>query len=133
MRLSDLNTGECGVITKILGHGAFRKRVLEMGFVRGREVTVLLHAPLQDPIKYRLMDYDVSLRRSESSLIEIVPISEWKQHEDNDLRKREFLEIDDCEIQDNSKIRQDKVINVALLGNPNCGKTSLFNHASGAS
>lgn len=63
MRLSDLNPGETGVITKILGHGAFRKRVMEMGFVKGREVTMILNAPLQDPIKFRLMDYEVSLRK----------------------------------------------------------------------
>ena len=78
MKLSDLKPGEIGVITKILGHGAFRKRVIEMGFVRGREVKVVLNAPLQDPIKYTLMDYEVSLRRSESALIEITPLEEWQ-------------------------------------------------------
>ena len=71
MRLSDLKPGQTGVITKILGHGAFRKRVMEMGFVRGREIRVILNAPLQDPVKYALMDYEVSLRRSEAALVEV--------------------------------------------------------------
>ncbi len=129
MRLSELKPGETGVITKILGHGAFRKRVIEMGFVRGREVKVLLHAPLQDPIKYTLMDYEVSLRRSESELIEIVSINEWdKSNYRNDSIKNK--EISEEELK--RIIRKDKVINVALVGNPNCGKTSLFNIASGA-
>ncbi len=77
MRLSELTPGQTGVITKILGHGAFRKRVIEMGFVKGREVTSVLNAPLQDPVKYSIMDYEVSLRRSEGALIEVVSPEEW--------------------------------------------------------
>ena len=69
MRLSDLETGRSAVIIKILGHGAFRRRVMEMGFVKGREITAVLNAPLRDPVKYRLMDYEVSLRRSEAATI----------------------------------------------------------------
>ncbi len=64
MFLSDLKTGESAVILKVLGHGGFRRRILEMGFVRGQEVESVLNAPLRDPIKYRLMGYEVSLRRS---------------------------------------------------------------------
>ena len=71
MRLSELRPGESGIITKILGHGAFRKRVMEMGFVKGREITMVLNAPMQDPVKYKLMDYEVSLRRAEAALIEL--------------------------------------------------------------
>ncbi|MDE7126013.1 MAG: ferrous iron transport protein A, partial [Muribaculaceae bacterium] len=74
MRLSDLKTGETGVIVKILGHGAFRKRMVEMGFVKGRPLKVILHAPLRDPIKYMLMGYEVSLRTSEAQLIEVVKV-----------------------------------------------------------
>ena len=76
MRLSDLKTGETGVIVKILGHGAFRKRMMEMGFVKGRPLKVLLHAPLRDPIKYLVMGYEVSLRISESHMIEVVKVEE---------------------------------------------------------
>ena len=117
------------MITKVLGHGAFRKRVMEMGFVRGREVNVVLNAPLQDPVKYALMGYEVSLRRAEADLIEIETLEQWKNaaledaDSDNSKSKKEV---------EDSRLRSDKIINVALIGNPNCGKTSLFNMASGA-
>lgn len=101
MKLSELKTGEHGVIEKVRGHGGFRKRIIEMGFIRGQEVEVLLNAPLHDPVKYKLMGYEVSLRRQEAEMIEV-----------------SFPDRD--------------VVNVALIGNPNCGKTSLFNFASGA-
>lgn len=73
MRLDQLTTGQTATIVKILGHGAFRKRMIEMGFVKGQTVKVLLHAPLRDPIKYSIMGYEVSLRRSEASLVEVIP------------------------------------------------------------
>ncbi len=123
MRLSDLKPGESGIVTKILGHGAFRKRVMEMGFVKGREVMSILNAPLQDPVKYSLMDYEVSLRRAEANLIEIEPLAEWRKQEAEEIA-RKTADADES-------VRKDKIINVALIGNPNCGKTSLFNHVSG--
>ncbi len=128
MRLSDLLPGQTGVITKILGHGAFRKRVMEMGFVRGREVTMVLNAPLQDPVKYSLMDYEVSLRRAEAELIEISPIDEWKEPINTNKRDINTEQKSAPE----QTLRSDKIINIALVGNPNCGKTSLFNIVSGA-
>ena len=79
MRLSDLKSGQSAVILKVLGHGAFRKRVMEMGFVKGREITAILSAPLNDPVKYRLMNYEVSLRRSEAAMIEVVPVEEARE------------------------------------------------------
>ena len=128
MRLSDLKPGEKAIIIKILGHGAFRKRVMEMGFVRGREVVMVLNAPLQDPIKYQLMNYEVSLRRSEAHLIEVVPLSEWENEHLGAYASTETFD----DISGEKKIRRDKVINIALIGNPNCGKTSIFNRVSGA-
>lgn len=123
MRLSELKTGQEGTIVKILGHGAFRKRVMEMGFVRGKIVKVLQNAPLKDPIKYKILDYNVSLRRSEADLIEVqTEIKETVSHLNtiSDVDKVQFVP------------RADKTINIALIGNPNCGKTSIFNYVSGA-
>lgn len=125
--LSQLRPGEKGIIIKIHGHGAFRKRVMEMGFVRGREVTMILNAPLQDPIKFSLMGYEVSLRRSEAELIEICYSSEWSEEADTPAKAK----TDKASV-DPSNPRRDKIINVALIGNPNCGKTSIFNFVSGA-
>lgn len=132
MRLDQLATGQKAIVVKILGHGAFRKRLIEMGFVKGHTVEVLLHAPLRDPIKYRVMGYEVSLRRTEAHLIEVVPAesTEYTPSTDNTARPS-TLNQDEYHCP---KIYHEKrnAINIALIGNPNCGKTSLFNIASGA-
>lgn len=151
MRLSELQPGEKAYIIKINGSGAFRKRILEMGFVHGKEVKAILNAPLQDPVKYEIMDYEVSLRRSEAELIEIskekVDVTtkfscEAKgKHKHSSacfscpyatqkygLKKNNELQEKKEKYCKNKK----KTIKVALVGNPNCGKTSIFNNASGA-
>lgn len=127
MYLSDLNTGESAVIVKVLGHGGFRRRILEMGFVRGQRVESVLNAPLRDPIKYRIMGYELSLRRSEAAMVEVITLEEARmQHLSTgaDTSPND----DDIEQVINARIRE---INVALVGNPNSGKTSLFNALSG--
>jgi len=125
MNLSDLLTGEKGFIVKVKGRGAFRKRIMEMGFVKGKLVSVIKNAPLNDPIEYQIMGYDVSLRRNEASLIEIV-----KSDVDLDYKENSFNgTIEEHEIKSIVK-EKEKTINVALVGNPNSGKTTLFNHAS---
>ena len=133
MKLSDLKTGEHAVIMKVRGHGGFRKRIVEMGFVKGQTVEVLLNAPLQDPVEYKVMGYEVSLRRQEAEMIEV----SYDTHADNGVRfgnSAELIENTDSScVPDPSYHRTlEKVISVALVGNPNCGKTSLFNFASGA-
>ncbi len=79
MRLSELKTGESATILKVLGHGGFRRRIMEMGFVRGQRVEVQLNAPLEDPIGYRIMGYDISLRRSEADMIVVLSDAEVRQ------------------------------------------------------
>ena len=135
MKLSDLKTGERGVIVKVLGHGGFRKRVIEMGFIKGKEVEVLLNAPLQDPVKYKLMGYEVSLRHDEAELIEVISEAEAESERLKDTLGLEgplsgHLQFTDYKLRLAQK--KHRIINVALIGNPNCGKTSLFNFASGA-
>ena len=125
MRLSELKTGEEAVIVKISGHGAFRRRVMEMGFVRGKSIKVLLNAPLHDPIKYRILDYEVSLRRSEAALIEVVVNDEAKIYETSHLNTVPD-DATPCLIE-----KREKTISVALIGNPNSGKTSIFNRVCG--
>ncbi|MBF1605182.1 MAG: ferrous iron transport protein A, partial [Prevotella shahii] len=78
MRLSELKTGEKAVVVKVLGHGGFRKRIVEMGFIKGKTVEVLLNAPLQDPVKYKILGYEISLRRDEAQMIEVVSEEEAK-------------------------------------------------------
>ena len=135
MRLSELKTGEHGLIVKVQGHGGFRKRIIEMGFVRGKEVEVLLNAPLQDPVKYKVMGYEVSLRRQEAEMIEVISEDEGYQQRPDDSRlQRENItpETHPDDYLQHMALREHRTLNVALVGNPNCGKTSLFNYASGA-
>ncbi|MBI9064605.1 MAG: ferrous iron transport protein B [Marinilabiliaceae bacterium] len=127
MKLSELTNGQEGVIVKVKGHGAFRKRIIEMGFVKGKKVTVIKNAPLKDPIEYKILDYKVSLRRSEAQLIEIITLEEARQ-----LKPQTFQGTLSDDILKQSASEKIRVINIALVGNPNCGKTTLFNYASGA-
>lgn len=141
MRLSELHTGERGVIVKVTGHGGFRKRIVEMGFIKGKVVEVLLNAPLQDPVKYKIMGYEVSLRHSEADMIEIISEAEAHvlEHDETLFSHSEVVEAhehDEMPLTDkqmeNVAMKKRHTINVALVGNPNCGKTSLFNFVSGA-
>ncbi|RPH32869.1 MAG: ferrous iron transport protein B [Bacteroidales bacterium] len=131
MRLSELQNGEFGIISKVKGRGAFRKRITEMGFVKGKKVTVIKNAPLNDPIEYTIMGYEVSLRRSEAALVDVVTPNEAKE-----LIKENYSGVHSSEpesiILETSAKEQSKVINIALVGNPNAGKTTLFNYASGS-
>ena len=218
MRLSELKTGESATILKVCGHGGFRRRIMEMGFVRGQRVEVVLNAPLRDPIEYKVMGYDISLRRSEADMVVVLSDAEAQEylaghhhhhhhhHEHGERRGhhgrlRELAEriaagegtvssadtagegsaasgysaadtaekhtaaaeipvadtaekaalsaaaplaaqapvTDDADVPDAPCATLDEVvsrhsrrINVALVGNPNSGKTSLFNAISGS-
>ena len=129
MRLSELKTGEKAVVVKVLGYGGFRRRIMEMGFVRGQEVSVILDAPLKDPIEYHIMGYDISLRRKEAEMIEVMTLEEASQ----------FSEMEPSTLIDGEDIigrvvqSRHKHISVGLVGNPNSGKTSLFNTLCGRS
>ena len=133
MRLSELKTGEQGVIVKVLGHGGFRKRIVEMGFIKGKTVEVVLNAPLKDPVKYRILGYEVSLRREEAEMIEVLSEKEASAENEADFHKGlvENISVNEEELK-RKALGKRRTINVALIGNPNCGKTSLFNLASGA-
>ena len=135
MNLSELRTGHSGIIAKVNGHGSFRKRLIEMGFIAGNKVSVILNAPLKDPIEYEILGYKLSLRREEASLIEIASEEEAKQQIVNRIPPIEADEIETEELEkEMSRLAEERghVIRVALVGNPNCGKTSLFNIASGS-
>ncbi|MCX6258541.1 MAG: ferrous iron transport protein B [Bacteroidia bacterium] len=128
MNLSDLQNNQKGIITKVRGRGAFRKRITEMGFIKGKEVKVIKPAPLKDPVEYQLMGYEVSLRRSEAELIEIIT-----EEEALSLQKEIIFDgtITGDLLERSARIKGN-IINVALVGNPNSGKTTLFNYASGS-
>ena len=127
MRLSDLKTGESAVVLKVLGHGGFRRRIMEMGFVQGKRVEVVLNAPLLDPISYRIMDYNVSLRRSEAHMVVVITDREAESWKTGVVSEG----TTECDSIDEVVRQCTKHVHVALVGNPNSGKTSLFNAISG--
>ena len=154
INLSDLTTGQKGVIVKVHGHGGFRKRIVEMGFISGKTVEVIHNAPLKDPIEYKVLGYNVSLRRSEASQIEVISVEEAehlaKEHSAGNrmlnpycigcaaekrcrykVYNQTFADSEEEELARGADEKR-REINIALVGNPNCGKTSLFNAVSGA-
>ena len=126
MNLSELKQGEKAFISKVKGRGAFRKRITEMGFVKGKEVEVIRNAPLRDPIEYRLMNYDVSLRRSEARLVSVVA----KKSQVNNGNGLPFQGTISDDVLKLKAVEKGKIIDIALVGNPNSGKTTIFNYAS---
>ena len=129
MRLSELKTGESAVVVKVLGYGGFRRRIVEMGFVRGQTVTVVLDAPLKDPIEYHIMGYDISLRRKEAEMIVVMTREEAMSMQTN----ANAQVVDNADVVAEAIRSSEKHISVGLVGNPNSGKTSLFNTLCGRS
>lgn len=127
MRLSEIKNNETVVITKILGHGSFRKRIAEMGFVKGKQVKVIKNAPFNGPVEYKILNYNISLRRSEADRIEVIPLHEFVIPD-----QVSFDGVIDRNIISDPGITRGKTINVALVGNPNSGKTTLYNQLSGS-
>ena len=125
MKLSEVNYKETVIITKILGHGSFRRRISEMGFVNGKEVRVIKNAQFNGPFEFKILDYNVSLRKSEADLIEVVPVPEFKKPVNGS-----YQGIIDRGVIPVNHDENSRVINIALVGNPNCGKTTLFNFIS---
>ncbi len=128
MRLSELKTGESATIVKVLGHGGFRRRIMEMGFVRGTKVKVELNAPLKDPIEYKIMGYEISLRRTEADMVMVVSDSEAEEQ----IKRESVATAQATDTVESIVAKSAHCINVALVSNPNSGKTSLFNRLVGA-
>ena len=125
--LSDLQDNDTAVLTSVTGQGAFRKRITEMGFIKGKTVRVIKNAPLQDPVEYEIMGYNISLRRSEASMIRVSADLNGQVQKRNGYGTTTIIP----QIKSQELVKR-KVIKVALVGNPNCGKTTMFNYASGS-
>ncbi len=134
MKLADLKTGEKAVVVKVSGHGSFRKRITEMGFIKGSVVKAVMNAPLKDPIEYEIIGYRISLRREEAAMIEILSYGEAKSILKDEKEDNTPITPEDCGDERIVELaaERSRTLRVALVGNPNCGKTSLFNIASGA-
>ncbi|MDO8952550.1 MAG: ferrous iron transport protein B [Draconibacterium sp.] len=127
VKLSEVKYSETVIITKVLGHGSFRKRISEMGFIKGKEVKVIKNAPFNGAFEFKIINYNISLRKSEADLIEVIPISEFVKSENEN-----YQGVIDRDIDLVNQSERTKIINIALVGNPNSGKTTLFNYISGS-
>jgi ferrous iron transport protein B len=127
VRLSEVKNKDTVIITKVLGHGSFRKRITEMGFVKGKEVTVIKNAPFNGPTEYKILDYNITLRKTEADLIEVI-----SEGDSAPKKTKSFEGVIDYENLKVSAKEKERTINIALVGNPNCGKTTLFNFISGS-
>jgi ferrous iron transport protein B len=127
VKLSEVKYSETVIIIKILGHGSFRRRISEMGFVKGKEIKVIKNAPFKGPFEFKILDYNISLRKSEADLIEVVPSGEYKK-----AGNQVYEGVIDRKVNLENKAEKGRIVNIALAGNPNCGKTTLFNYISGS-
>ena len=125
LTLFDLEEGEEGIILKIKGRDRFRQRLSEMGFIVGKKVKVIRKAPLRDPVEYMIMGYHLSLRNSEAQLIEVDRKSALQE-----TSTQSGVIV--YEEENEAWVEKAKHIQIAFVGNPNSGKTTLFNYASGS-
>ena len=142
MKLTELEIEEGFVVDKVATEGEIRQRIIEMGFTPGAKGWIVRKAPLGDPIEVHIMDYEISLRNSEAKGIEVSK-SEVEIKKDRILKssdtKKEKQELDSNLIENREDIyKKTKVpsnntkLKVAIAGNPNCGKTTIFNALTGA-
>ncbi len=127
MKLSEVKHSESVIIIKVLGHGSFRRRISEMGFVKGKEIKVIKNAPFNGPFEFKILNYNISLRKSEADLIEVVPVNEFINTENET-----YSGVIEKKTKLVNRPLHSNIINIALVGNPNCGKTTLFNFISGS-
>ncbi|MDP4208125.1 MAG: ferrous iron transport protein B [Bacteroidota bacterium] len=125
MKLSELKNGQKAYISKINGTGAFRQRIIEMGFIEGKAIEAIKRAPLNDPAEFNIMGYNVSIRKNDAALIEVM--EEQPRHF---FSGEMHTTINHAQADESITNTERKGINIALVGNPNCGKTTIFNFAS---
>ena len=138
MNLKELKIGQSAVIKAVGGEGALRQHFLDMGVIPGTEVTVIKYAPLGDPVELQIHGYELTLRLADAEKIEIEPIKErTNKHE----RIKEIVSSEHPGLGEDGKyhVEGDKdklpdgtLLTFALVGNQNCGKTTLFNQLTGA-
>ncbi|MBQ6412242.1 MAG: ferrous iron transport protein B [Ruminococcus sp.] len=136
MTLKDLKQGQSAVIDAVGGEGSLRQHFLDMGVIPGAEVTFVKLAPLGDPMQLQIHGYELTLRLDDASKIEVTPIAEATKREEYKRQKTEHPGLGE-EGRYHAKGSGDPlpdgtVLTFALVGNQNCGKTTLFNQLTGA-
>ena len=137
MKLNELQIGSTATILSVGGEGALRQHFLDMGLIQGTEVTVVQYAPMGDPIELRLLGYELTIRLKDAKNIEIS-----KEHKPKNIRKKvekqEKLHPGYGEggkfhnRKEETPLPEGETLTFALVGNQNCGKTTLFNQLTGS-
>ena len=137
MKLSELQIGDTATILSVGGKGALRQHFLDMGLIQGTEVTVVKYAPMGDPVELRIHGYELSIRLADAENIEISEAHKPKKSENTELRVEkhhpgygEGGKFHDR--KEENPLPDDVTLTFALVGNQNCGKTTLFNQLTGS-
>lgn len=139
MNLKDLEIGKSAVIKNVGGEGELRQHFLDMGVIPGAEVTLIKYAPLGDPMELQIHGYALTLRVDDASHIEIEMISERsRKHEGaKNINKSVHPGLGEegkyHAKGDGNLLPDTEILTYALVGNQNCGKTTLFNQLTGSS
>ena len=145
MTIKDLQIGQSAIIKKVGGEGALRQHFLDMGVIPGVKVTLVKFAPMGDPLELRIFGYELTLRKDEASQIEIEPLEEVFEKEQNEKKQSELINqkihknhpgLGEEGIfhkkKDEKPLPEGTVLTYGLVGNQNCGKTTLFNQLTGS-
>ena len=137
MTLKELEIGKSAVVTVVGGEGALRQHFLDMGVIPGAKVKVVKLAPMGDPMELRVHGYELTLRLADAAQIQVEPVEETTVSEGKKKkRKAEHPGLGEegrfHSKEDENPLPDDELLTYALVGNQNCGKTTLFNQLTGS-
>ena len=138
MTIKDMKTGQTATILKVGGEAALRQHFLDMGLIQGAEVTVIKYAPMGDPVELRIHGYELTIRLADAAQIEVSTVHDNEKQEKTDIR---FIKTEHPGLGEGGRFHDketenplpdDVTLTFALVGNQNCGKTTLFNVLTGS-
>jgi len=137
MKLDNLAIGKSAVIVSVGGTGALRQHFLDMGLIQGVEVTVVKYAPMGDPIEIKIHDYELTLRKEDAQKIEVKEITKKEELKNKNIIFKNknhpgYGESSYDKINNHQIYHESDLLTFALVGNQNCGKTTLFNQLTGS-
>ena len=137
MKLDNLAIGKSAVIISVGGTGALRQHFLDMGLIQGVEVTVVKYAPMGDPIEIKIHDYELTLRKEDAQKIEVKEITKKEELKNKNIILKNknhpgYGESSYDKINNHQIYHESDLLTFALVGNQNCGKTTLFNQLTGS-
>lgn len=137
MKLDNLAIGKSAVIVSVGGTGALRQHFLDMGLIQGVEVTMVKYAPMGDPIEIKIHDFELTLRKEDAQKIEVKEITKKEELKNENIifkykKHPGYGESSYDKINNHQIYHESDLLTFALVGNQNCGKTTLFNQLTGS-